>query len=141
MDGCSCTVFRNLCCYTRCFRCKNFCLLPTVFSSRSFEHVVLNRQKPYKTSFVGGQFFRTAFVAKTAKTFVFYLLFFAVEVLKMTCLHRKNSAQCKFRRRTVLPTAFFLCSNNRQMFCNCPPSSRCLFRTVFFCKKRVAFCL
>ena len=31
-----------------------------------------HRQKPYKTSFVGGQFFRTAFIAKTAKTFVFY---------------------------------------------------------------------
>lgn len=57
-----------------------------------------------------------------AKTFVFYLLFFAVEVLIVSCLHRQNSVQCKFRMWTVLPTAFFLCSNNRQMFCNCKPS-------------------
>lgn len=33
-----------------------------------------------------------------AKTFVFYLLFFAVEVLIVSCLHRQNSVQCKFRR-------------------------------------------
>ena len=55
-----------------CKNCKNFCLLPAVFRSRSFDYVVLNRQKPYNTSFVGGQVFRTAFIAKTAKTFVFY---------------------------------------------------------------------
>ena len=36
-----------------------------------------------------------------AKTFVFYLLFFAVEVLIMSCLHRQNSAQCKFRRWAI----------------------------------------
>lgn len=43
-----------------------------------------------------------------AKTFVFYLLFLAVEVLIMSCLLRKNSAQCKFRRWTVLPQRFFV---------------------------------
>ena len=66
---CSCTVFRNLCCCTRCFRCKNFCLLPAVFRSRSFDYVVLNRQKPYKTSFVGGQVFRTSVCCKICKNF------------------------------------------------------------------------
>lgn len=36
---------------------KTFFTLLAVFRSRSFAYVVLNRQKPYKTSFVGGQVF------------------------------------------------------------------------------------
>lgn len=42
-----------------------------------------------------------------AKTFVFYLLFLAVEVLKMTCLHRKNSGNASFAGGQVFRTAFF----------------------------------
>ena len=125
-----------------------------------------------------------------AKTFVFYLLFFAVEVLIVSCLHRQNSVQCKFRMWAIfshgvyckncknfftllavfrsrsfehvvfayvvfaqaktlqdefcrwasfLPTAFFCAVTTIRLFCNCLPSSWCLFRTVFFCKKQLHF--
>lgn len=141
MGSCSCTVFRNLCCCTRCFRCKNFCLLPAVFSSRSFENDLFTQEKlcAMQVSQVG-KFFARRFVAKTAKTFLLYSLFFAVEVLIVSCLHRQNSVQCKFRRWTVLPTAFFLCSNNRQMFCNCKPSVGFVGFALSFSTKTVAFC-
>ena len=60
-----------------CKNCKNFCLLPAVFSSRSFDYVVFTQAKlcAMQVSQVDG---------------------FAHSV--------------------------FLCSNNRQMFCNCKPS-------------------
>ena len=50
-----------------------------------------------------------------AKTFVFYLLFLAVEVLIMSCLHRQNSAQCKFRRWAIFSHGVY-CKNYKN-FC------------------------
>lgn len=50
-----------------------------------------------------------------AKTFVFYLLFLAVEVLIMSCLLRKNSAQCKFRRWAIFLHG--VCCKNCKNFC------------------------
>ncbi len=79
-------VFRTSVC---CKNCKNFCLLPAVFRSRSCEHivfayVVFTQAKlcAMQVSQVGN-FFARRFVAKTAKTFVFYPLFFAVEVVNI----------------------------------------------------------
>ena len=87
-----------------------------------------------------GKFFARRFVAKTAKTFVFYLLFLAVEVLKMTCLHRKNSVQCKFRRWTVLPTAFFCAVTTVKCFVIANHQSVLSVSHCLFLQKTVAFC-
>ena len=74
-----------------CKNCKNFFTLLAVFRSRSFEHVVFAyvvftqaKLCAMQVSQVG-KFFARRFVAKSAKTFVFYPLFFAVEVLIMWC--------------------------------------------------------
>ena len=119
MDGCSCTVFRNLCCCTRCFRCKNFCLLPAVFRSRSFDYVVFTQAKlcAMQVSQVGN-FFARRFVAKTAKTFVFYLLFFAVEVLIVSCLHRQKPYKTSFVGGQVFRTS--VCCKICKNFCLLP---------------------
>ena len=107
----------------------------------------LLRKNSSNASFAGGQFFCTAFIAKTAKTFLLYSLFFAVEVLIVSCLHRQNSAQCKFRRWASFSHGVY-CKNCKnfcllpaRLFCNCLPSSWCLFGTVFFYKNScILFC-
>ena len=147
MGSCSCTVFRNLCCCTRCFRCKNFCLLPAVFRSRSFDYVVLNRQKPYKTSFVGGQVFRTSVCCKICKNFcllpaVFRSRSFEHVVFAYVVFAQAKTLQDEFCRwASFLPTAFFCAVTTVKCFVIANHQSVLSVSHCLFLQKTVAFCL
>ena len=134
MDGCSCTVFRNLCCCTRCFRCKNFCLLPAVFSSRSFENDLFTQEKLWQCKFRRWAIFSHGVCCKNCKNFCLLPAVFSSRSFDYVVFTQAKLWQCKFRRWTVLPTAFFCAVTTIRLFCNCLPSSWCLFRTVFFYK-------